>query len=47
MGVAPSKYLMPHLWREDEPDTFAPLQYHPQFGFDGKREKKRKFILLK
>lgn len=41
MGQGGSKYFLPHLWRDDEPDTFTPIKYHPQFGFDGKREKRQ------
>lgn len=43
MGQQATKYLLPHYWREDEPDTFAPIKYHPQFGFDGERPKRGKF----
>lgn len=40
-----SKYMLPHLWRQDEPESFAPIKYDPQFGFDGRREIKREYNL--
>lgn len=39
MGEHYSKYLLPHIWREDEPDAHAPIKYDPQFGFDDKQRK--------
>lgn len=32
-----NKLFLPHLWKEDEPDSFADIKYHPQFGFDAER----------
>lgn len=37
------KASAPHLWVQDEPDSFTPIKYHPEFGFEGKtRELKSK-----
>lgn len=32
------KFLMPHLWRQDEPEAHAPLKYDPNFGFDERKK---------
>jgi len=28
-----TSYLLPHLWKEDEPYCFDPYKYDQQFGF--------------
>ena len=38
------KLLLPHLWKQDEPEAHAPNKYDPNFGFEG-REKIRKLSL--
>lgn len=40
MGQNATKFLAPHLWREDEPDTWEDIKYNPQFGFDKERKAK-------
>lgn len=42
MGANGSKYLLPHLWREDEPSSYDPIKYHPEFGF-ANREKRSEY----
>lgn len=42
MGNHVEKLLLPHLWKEDEPDSQEPLKYDPQFGFKEPRKPKGK-----
>lgn len=36
-----SALFAPHLWRQDEPDSHAPIKYDPQFGFEKPREERK------
>lgn len=38
------KYLLPHLWKEDEPVAHDPIKYHHEFGFETTRELKSKLV---
>lgn len=41
MGQMLSTAFAPHLWREDEPDSFAPYKYDHRFGFEETRKQKQ------
>lgn len=45
MGQNLTTILAPHLWRQDEPDSFAPYKYDPRFGFEDKEPRKEKQLL--
>lgn len=42
MGQTGTKYLLPHLWKEDEPYCWDDIKYDPEFGFKNPRKEKGK-----